>query len=348
MKKVRAIIAWSLIATFFQMAVLVFLDKYYWKSQSSFNIVPVSQNKNNVVKDPDITIPSDAKDVQVSYNGKHMSYLLDGKLTVLDLSTGSANSISLPDKGMISYYKWLPDRDRMIIAEKYTSRYQTIIRFSNYDENSGTRTEIVDNHKQIIKISAPDSKYEVKDMSLSTATSVLYIRISRSGYRNIIYHMNTMNQIRKFGNENTNIENMEALSTEDKLIYESAQYKKLFVAQTNRRIDIPGVKESALLGVDDDDNIYVGSVENGLITNVYYGTLGTPEKEWKSLKLDEPSQQNEIFISRKGIVFVNDNLKGEVLNLSDKSVFKYKGTFVSLFNKGVISINNGKVLSEKF
>ncbi|MDP4087820.1 MAG: hypothetical protein Q8930_00965 [Bacillota bacterium] len=348
MKKIKIIIIWSLIATVFQMFILLFLNNYYWKSQSSFSIVQVTQNDTSKLERPDINLPINARDIRVSYNSKHISFMENGKLTILNTSTGTANSISIPDKGTISYYRWLPDRDRMIIAEKYTKGYQSYIKLSNYDENLGGRNEIVDNHQQIVKIVLPDKNYEVTDMSLSTATSILYIRISKPGSKSIIYHMNTMNQIIKLGEEGYQMRDMEALSTEDKLIYEDSKYKKLVVVQSSKKLALPYVNEPVLLGVDDDDNIYVGSMSNGKVTKIYYGKLDMPGETWNTLEPKEPCARNEVFIGRKGKVFINDNLRGDVINLSDNIITEYKGEFISLYDKGIISMNNGKVLNQSF
>ncbi len=349
MKRFVRIICWSLIAIFFQVSFLLFLNNYYWKSQSTFKIVPVSEVKAEEPKMlTNLEVPTESGDLKVSYNGKHIAYILKGKLVVQDTYTGKSQSIDIPNKGSISYYRWLPDRDRLIIAEKYVNGRKETIKFTYYDESTGERTEIVDNHKELAQIVLSETDYEVKDMSLSTATSVMFIRISKAGGKNIIYHMNIMSQLEKLESNNIQMVSMEALSTEDKLIYDTPVYKKLMAAPSNKQISITGVKQYILLGVDDDDNIYVGNGEDGKIKSIYYGTLGTPTKDWKNIQLEQPTEKKNIFITRKGKILLNDNLKGEINNLTDNKATKYIGKFLAIYNKGVISEENGKLTDNCF
>lgn len=348
MKKIRNIIVWSLIPLSIQLSVLYFLNNHFWNTESSFKIVKVDEKNSSQKLKINLKLPEDAKDIKVSYNGKHVSYFLDNKLVVQNTIKGDEKKVDLPDNVTISNYRWLPDRDRLIMAEKHVNGKRSFIVFSSYDQDKGERTELVDNHKKEVRINLPDSRYEVENMTMSTATSVVYIKVSGKGLRNRIYHMNIMSQIENFQMGNSKIGNMEVLYTKDKFIYEDLTNKKLAVSGAKKSIIIDGKKNLALLGIDNDDNIYVCDKSLDTVGEIYHGSLETTPDQWECDKLSKQVDRQDIIVSISGEIYINSNERGEVLNINNNKITKYKGNFLGLYNNGVVSISEGKLVNSIF
>ena len=66
--------------------------------------------------------------------------------------------------------------------------------------------------------------------------------------------------------------------------------------------------------------------------------------KWDRIALDKSVDKKDIFISREGKVYINDNLKGVVIELSSNTEIKYKGTFLQMYDGGIASISDGKLI----
>jgi hypothetical protein len=76
---------------------------------------------------------------------------------------------------------------------------------------------------------------------------------------------------------------------------------------------------------------------------VYYGTIEKSTSEWKSIELHESIDKDDIYISKKGQILLNDNLKGIVKNASSGKETAYRGKFLQIYDDGVASISEGKL-----
>jgi len=55
--------------------------------------------------------------INVSYNASYISYFSNNELYVVNTITGKSVVVDSSNGVKISFYKWLPDRNRMLICE---------------------------------------------------------------------------------------------------------------------------------------------------------------------------------------------------------------------------------------
>ena len=202
--------------------------------------------------------------------------------------------------------------------------------------------------EEIKDLTWADEDSEVEDIQASTLTNVIYVKVARSGGKSSIYWINIMNEMKKINTKAYLVGETAILYHEDKLLYEDATYHKIYATNMEDSIDIDGVKDPRLLGVDSDDNAYIGSMENGKITKIYYGLLENPTSKWNVIHLSGPVDKNNIYISEQGKVMINDNLKGTIKEVSTGKETSYKGKFLQVYSTGVASIKDGKLIKTNF
>ena len=130
MKGLKKIIVWTLVPVIVQLIGLFFVDKFYLSDETSFNTKKIDVTAKKEPNKINVKVPSDAKNVSISYNGDYVSYYENGTIKVIDTSNNKKKEINFEAGAKLSSYKWLTDREIMIIAEKYTdnngSSYLTI------------------------------------------------------------------------------------------------------------------------------------------------------------------------------------------------------------------------------
>lgn len=184
---------------------------------------------------------------------------------------------------------------------------------------------------------------------MSSVTNVFYIKINRGGTSGI-YVIDIMSQLQTIF-KNKAIGEMLITRLDDKLVYESilnSKEPKIMVTDSSNTIDktieISGVSIPSLLGIDTNDNIYIGDVENNKINKIFYGQMSDDTSKWKSLSLPTPSAKEDINVTANGKIYVNDNLSGVITEVSSGIKTSYKGQFIQLYNGGIASKSDGKLV----
>ncbi|PRR77719.1 hypothetical protein CLLI_22830 [Clostridium liquoris] len=341
MKNVKRIITWIVLSLLVQFAVFFYIDKYYLATNTTVKLKKIENKNLDKKPDAEVKIPESAENISVSFDGKYVAYYDGDKLQVVNTKTGEIRDISFNEGVKVSYYKWLSDRNRMLIGEKHNTDGSYGFKLSYYDVDKNTKEEIKD-------LTWADEDSEVEDIQASTLTNVIYVKVARSGGKSSIYWINIMNEMKKINTKAYLVGETAILYHEDKLLYEDATYHKIYATNMEDSIDIDGVKDPRLLGVDSDDNAYIGSMENGKITKIYYGLLENPTSKWNVIPLSGPVDKNNIYISEQGKVMINDNLKGTIKEVSTGKETSYKGKFLQVYSTGVASIKDGKLIKTNF
>lgn len=336
MSALKRIIGWMMISLIIQFAGLYYIDNVYLANNTPVRVKKIEDKSNNKKKDVEVAIPENAQNINVSFDGKYVAYYDEDILKVVSTKTGEKKDVCFEEGVKISYYKWLSDRNRMLIAEKHSTQNGMALRLSYYDIGKDTKEEIKD-------LTWADTESEVESIEASTLTNVIHIKVSRGNGKSSIYWINIMKDMKKLYTNDNFIGEIRTLNHQDKLLYEGKTYNSIYSTNKNNSIKIDGVKVPKLLGVDEEDNIYIGSEENEKITKVYYGSIDKPTSEWKVIELNEPIDKNDIYISKKGQIFLNDNLKGIIKEASTGKQTAYKGTFLQIYDYGVASISEGKL-----
>lgn len=130
---------------------------------------------------------------------------------------------------------------------------------------------------------------------------------------------------------------------EDNLVYEGSVYNKIYATHFKEHIRIEGIDKLTLIGSEDDDKIYVGELNNGLVSKVYYGKISEDTSKWMSLDIKKPSEKNNLFVSSIGNVYQNDALKGVLTEINSETETKYEGELLELYNEGIVCLANNKI-----
>ncbi|AAO35390.1 hypothetical protein DP149_12785 [Clostridium tetani] len=342
MKRFKKVFAWIILSLIVQSSMYFYIDKYYLTNNTKLKATKVEKKNNDEKPDLEIKLPDNAKNINMSFDGKYAAYYDGDILKVLDTKTNEERDIAFDEGTDLSYYKWLSDRNRMLIAEKHKSEnggYR--FKLSYYDVDKDTKEEFKD-------LTWGDEGSIVEDIQESTITNVMYVKVSRGGGNSRLYWINIMAEMKRVPTKVQMIGDIALIYHEDKLLYESMTYNKIYVTNKEGTIDIEGVEKPKLLGVDIDDNVYIGKKENDKISKVYYGNLETPTNQWRSVPFDQPIEEKDVHITKEGKVLINDNLNGIVKDVATGKETKYKGKFLQIYEGGVSSISENKLIKTKF
>lgn len=338
MKLFKRILLWSAFSIIIQLSGLLYINNYFLSSNADFKISKVENNKKS---DAQVSIPEGAQHVNVSYNGRYIAYYEKDVLKVINTKTGEEKTIEFNKGVKVSYYKWLSDRNRMLIAEKHATSSGNNFELAYYDVDKDS--------KDVIKeLTWADKKAEVTDIQASPLTNIIYIKISLSGNKNSIYWLNIMSDMAKIDTRANVIGNIRLLPHEDKLIYEDAVSGKIYITKESSALNIKGVLKPNLISVDNNDNIYVGDMVNEKINKIYYGTLDQDRNTFKEIDLGSEVSKNDIYVSLEGTIYANDNFKGIVKDISSGKEYIYPGTFVQIYEGGIVSLSERKVIKTEF
>lgn len=338
MKHLKKIIVWAMLSLFIQLSGLFYLDKFYFINETSFKEKKVDVAAKKKASKADIKIPEKAINITTSYDGKYLAYFVGETLKVLNTDNGEEKNVQLEDAAKVSYYKWLPDVNSIIIAEKYTSNKGDYLMLTNYDVAKNKKKDIKDERNgESGHIYLPDKKSEVEDIELSTLTNIIYVKIGHNGGKNALYSINVMGQMEKKRINSYVTGNFVIFPHEDKLAYDDLTYHKVYVTGVQGAINIKGVTRPTTIAVDSDDRLYIGQTEGEKIKKIFFGTIKESTDNWKSIDLKVPAERKDIYVSEDGKVYANDNLRGVVTDLGTGMETSYKGEFLQMYNGGIAS-----------
>lgn len=348
MKHVRRIIVWVMISLSLQLAGLFYIDRYFLAESSMVKSKKVEVKTQEEAKNIDIKVPEGAKHIGISYNGKYLSYYEGDLLKIINTKDAQAKSIELEEGSTISFYKWLPDRNRMLIAEKVKGKYGINITLSYYDVDKDVKMPLEGDIKNSNYLKGLDKKSEVEDMQFSTLTNIIYVKVAHAGQRSTIYRIDIMGSIKKVQTMGYMVGTIGIVPHEDKLVYEDLTYRKLYVTGSQKAISIKGASNLKLLAIDNEDNLYVGEVEAERVKKIYYGNLKDDTDSWKSIDLKEGMNEKDIYITSEGNIYLNDNLRGKVTEHNSAKETPYTGIFMEMYSGGIASIDDGNLIKTNF
>lgn len=338
-KVMKHLSIWIVISLVLQVSGLYYINEKYLKTENSFIINKVV-TKAPTKQEVSINIPDDATNINASFDGRFVSYCEKGTLKTVDTSNGQLKEV-LPDSGnMISFYNWVSDRHRLIIAEKPTDGSGKI-QLKSYDATKAIKNKIND-------VTWSDSSSKVEDIQISPVTNLIYVKVSRNSYKSQIYLNNAMDDVSLVATTTSKIGNTRILPDKAELVYEDLSSHK--IVSTNDKVDMnfTTVTSPVILGTDANNNIYVGNEVNGLITNIYYGNTELPVSSWKTINVTNQFNPKDILVSENGNMYVNDNLKGLVTSLKTNKITDYRGSVIKMTEKGIVSQDSGKVVETTY
>jgi len=336
MKMSKKIIAWAILSIILQVGGLYVLDNFVFKHSSDFESKKIEIQKDKT-KDINATIPANAEEINVSYDGKYLTYNENNNLYIQDTKTGTNTQITTENEGEIFYYKWLCDRDRLIIAKKVKDKGEYKIQLVTYSPKNSSET-VVSN------ICSYQQDMEVKKVSESTITGVYYIDIYKGGLKNTVYRIDINDTLTKLSLKTNVLGNMEVIPHEDRLIYEDKVNGNFFVTSPNKQLVFSSNKNLTLLGIDRKDVVYMGELNGDKIASIVYGKVSEDTSTWKKVTLDSVVNSNDLYFSNESEILINDNLKGSVKNLTTGNEVEYEGKLIQIKENFIATTDsNGKL-----
>ena len=337
MKLYKKIIAWAILSVILQVGGLFVLDNFVFKHSSNFKSNKIDIEKQNT-KDISATIPSGAQNVNISYNGKYLTYYENDTLYIEESKSGTKTEVKTEDNGDILYYKWLSDRDRLIIAEKVAKDGDNVIQLVTYNPKDSSINYVTD-------ICDYSDDMEVKKITESTFTSVYYVDIYKGGLKSIVYRIDINNDKSKVSLQASVLGNMQVIPHVDRLVYEDEINNKFYVTSPNKQLNFNSNKNLTLLAIDRNDVIYIGELNGEKISSVIYGKIDEDTSAWKTVSLEAVVNRDDIYFNNESEILINDNLKGAVKNLTTGVEVEYEGKLIQIKEDFIATTdNNGKLV----
>jgi hypothetical protein len=341
MKWKKRIVIWIVFSLSLQCLGLFYINNYLLATDTKVVTKKVVENKIEKAKTIDITVPEKVETVLVSYDAKYLTYNEKEKLKLVNCSDGKIKTIEAEDGSKISFSEWLPDRNRILLVEKKIDSESSNLVLYSYDVRKGEKVKVKE-----LAWSGTDS--DVENIQLSTLTGVIYIKVSNnSTSSSSIYRIDRMGDITKISTIPKLVSNIAVLRSEDKLLYEGSVYNKIYATNSDKNIShknisFQGAEKLTLIGAQNDE-VYLGELQDNLISKIYYGKTSQDTSQWKVLDLQNASEIKDLFISSDGKAYQNDSLKGVIKEIDSGIETSYKGELSQLYTKGIVSIVDNKV-----
>lgn len=322
MKLYKKIIAWAILSIILQIGGLFVLDNFVFKHSSKFKSNKIDIEKQNT-KDINVIIPNGAENVNISYNGKYLTYYENDTLYIEESKTGTKTEVKTEDNGEILYYKWLSDRDRLIIAEKVVKDGETVIQLITYSPKDSSVSYVT-------SICDYEDDMKVMKITESTFTSVYYVDIYKGGLKSTVYRIDINYDKSKVSLQASVLGNMQVIPHVDRLVYEDEINNKFYVTSPNKQLTFNSNKNLTLLGIDRNDVIYIGELNGEKISSIIYGKVDEDTSSWKTVNLEAVVNRKDIYFNNESEILINDNLKGAVKNLTTGLEVEYEGKLVQI------------------
>jgi len=330
------------IALVLQLSTLLYIEKYYLVEKKDIGSDKLIKTRGKNGETAKVKIPKAAENIEVSGDGKYVAYYENTDLKVVNVETLEIDKMKFEDNTKVSLFKWVPGKERIILGGKQEDKYKSSIIFAYLDLKEKN------NYKPLGIINMADKKSEVGEIECSDSDGVIYVKINNAGSRYSIYKLNGDGSVQKIQLKTYSIGNIEIMKKEDKLFYEDSALNKIYTYGTGKNIDMKGLGKVSLLSVDKEDNIYIAQIENDKIKKMYWGKQDKSVEQWESVVPKDVIDIKDIKFNMDGRVFVNNNLKGMVTEISTGKETYYKGTFLQLYAEGVASISGEYLTRTKF
>ena len=368
LKKYTKIFTFGLAAfLIIEVGALIFIDKSYLAENT--NDITVQQIKNDVTSDATVAkmeLAGSEQDIKVSYDGKFIAYTQNGELQVANIQTGAKSTLKMAENMKLAYYKWVYDRDRLIVAE--SSKYNSYVKLytletkalksqvntsSTFDSTASVSEvepeEIRDTiNNQKVSIKMPTSDYKITDIDCSTSTVITYLKLTNSNGNSRLWKLNLPNENKMYSSISTRtIGKIQSLKDQPELLYENTTKGNVCVAGQGM-LTINGTSKYQILGFDKLDNVYLAKGNSKSVSEIVYGSLMkkntstdelelTLKPEMTSVKLEKSVDIDKIYVTFDGSIYTVDDVNNEITNVISNKKVTYSGKFVSFYSKGFIT-----------
>jgi len=328
----KRVLTWFIIPVLIQILILFYINNVFLTS-GHIDIKQITDNAD-LPKEIKVNLAYKTNNIKASYDGKYISFLNDGKIFVLNSKDSSLQKIIDVDDGAVEYYTWLPDRDRILYFYKKNLGYEYEISLVAYDFNNF-------NYMEVGKIYVQSGE-DVKDVTLSTLTNMIYVNIVNRLGNSILYRIDIMGQFDHVYLPFNRISRMSELRHRDQIFIQSTD-GRIYLFK-NKIGSLFLNKGYELLGIGLDDTVYIGKVENSSVTKIFVGKTDQPFSKWNEINLEIPVNVNSILIFPKnnevGLLKYNNQIK----ILSSGKIISPDGQYIDHNDNYIIYKNSNQVI----
>lgn len=347
MKHMKRIILWGLLSLSIQFIGFFYINNHYLAKGTANIKIKKVEKKEEKKSNVDILVPEESQNVAVSFTSKYLAYNNEKTIEVINTVTGDKKKVEAEKGCTITNYTWLSNQNRMLIGEKMPiSNGGTVLKLTYYDAGKNEKGEIADNDGNILNLAKVNVDASINDISVSL-TNTTYVKSIQKGNRSSLYRVNIMHDINKVETKSYVIGDIKVLPREDNLLYEDITNKKIWSTEIKTPIEIPGLKNPKILGVDDEDIIYIGDEEGEKIKTIAYGKLKDSPGSWNKISLANPANKEDIHVSLDGKVYINTKLEGVLKDAISGKEVQYEGRFIQMYKGGIASSSQGKLVKTK-
>ncbi|MBZ9625244.1 hypothetical protein G9F71_020585 [Clostridium sp. FP2] len=333
----KRISIWIVVSLSLQCLVLFYIDHYFLATSDSKVVSKkIIEDKKEETKKIDITVPESAEKILASYDAKYLSYYEDQQLKIVNCKDGKVKDIEAKEGSEICFYKWLPDRNRMYLVEKNSNDESGKLVLYSYDLSKGEKSKVKD-------LNWSNGGTKVEDIQVSTLTGFYYVKASNNGERSSTYKISRMGNMTKVDTIPNKVSNIVSSRHKDNLVYEGSVYNKIYATDLEEPITVKDVDKLAIIGIDNNDNVYLGELKDKLVSKIYYGKTEDKTEDWKTIELQQPCERDDLFVSDAGKVYQHDSLQGVVKEINSGSQTSYEGKFLQMYAKGIVSLVGNKI-----
>lgn len=339
MKILKKILIFVIIAVVIQSSILIYLDKYYFNTDSKVTI----ENKSSKIK-----LKQNNEEYKLSYDGNYISYLEGDNLKVVSTRLGTNNTIKFESNKKICFYKWFPESNKIIIAEKTMDSKDNIITFHCYYIINKNTFEIKEENSNTLPyIREPNSMSQVEDVIISSTSNSIFVKLSKPGQYYSIYKIENMSSVSRIADNKYKIGKVDINEKSEKIYYADLGTNEIESLDKDVK-KISGFSEVSFLGIDKSGKMYIGDVSNGFVKNICWGNCDDALTSWNKKQLPDSVELKNIYFSKEGKVYINDNLKGTVTELISGIQTEYIGIQQNMFANGIASNEKGYLVITRF
>lgn len=333
MRLLPKVLIWILISFILQWTVLAFLSKKYEaRDQISIETVKISENQS-------LRIPHGALDIKVSFDRKYVAMRTGEDFRIMEIETGQ-ELYRLNNLHQVSFYRWLPDRNMMILSKVNKGSSLQTIEVETFDAAS---LDI----RRYQPIKNQSGKFEITGIQLSSLTNMVYLQLKTNPYEMDVFKYDIMDNPKYV--MTTGLETvMKQLNFFDTIVFQKDS-KSLWLRNGKenkaKKISLPA--ESLLLETDYEDRVYLGiwDEKKKIKEIIYQRFTETFNEPWTQVEFPTSLLPQDIRITYKGNIY---GVSGEIIyNGKTGRETRFKGSFVDIIDPYIVSIYQGELQFEK-
>jgi hypothetical protein len=239
----------------FQLCIYLYLNHLLAPSVDHYDLTQVASG-------------SDGDQQFFSYDGSFRADVSKDAVKIYSTGDSShpAKEIDIGATEKLTYFSWLQDRNIALAGISQPGKLGTICTLEPLNM-------ITDSRSIQPKIVGLAKGAEITDVAYSPDTNVVYIQV-KSGDISEIYRTDANNVLTKVDDTPTVIGRIANLKSEDALLYDSVSTGRVYLVDKNGRKQISPEDGSqyALIGTDQNDNIYIARLSSAKTTGSKTGS----------------------------------------------------------------------------